>query len=100
MRYSLGQKIGSGFAAALLALAVIGVVSYRNTTSLLAHSEWVSHTHDVLESLQSLQIYVADAERGARGYYLTGDASNLDPYYAAAEQVPARVRAPASIDRR
>jgi signal transduction histidine kinase len=92
MRFSLGQKIGSGFAVALLALSVSGVVSYRSTTNLLAHSQWVDHTHEVLRNVRSLLTSVLDAEIGARGYYLTGEDSNLETYRAAKEQIPATVR--------
>jgi signal transduction histidine kinase len=92
MKYSLGLKMGSCFAAAVLLLSVVGVVSYRSTTSLLANFQWVHHSHQVLEGLKSLLASVLDAEVGARGYYLTGDDANLEPYRAAAEQVPAGVR--------
>jgi signal transduction histidine kinase len=92
MKLSLGQKIGSGFVAALVMLFVIGVFSYSSTTRLLANAEWVAHTHQVLENLESLLASASDAEAGARSYYLTGEDPYLEPYRAAVEQVPAEFR--------
>jgi PAS domain S-box-containing protein len=92
MKYSLGQRIGSGFAAALLMLSVIGIVSYNSTTRLLANTDWVVHTHQVLENLQSLQTSVSDAQTGARSYYLTGEGPYLESYRPTVERVRAKVR--------
>src|ERR1017187_4087044 len=92
MKYSLGQRIGSGFAAALLMLSVIGIVSYNSTTRLLANTDWVVHTHQVLENLQSLQTSVSDAQTGARSYYLTGEGPYLESYRSTVERVRAKVR--------
>ena len=44
MKSSVGTKIGAGFALALLMLVMVGVSSYRNTSSLLDAAEWRSHT--------------------------------------------------------
>jgi signal transduction histidine kinase len=92
MKHSLGLKIASGFTAALLSLTVVGVISYRNAANLLAYSEWVVQTHRVLENIKSLHVLIADAETSAHGFFLTGEDTNLEPYRAAVEQLPPRVR--------
>jgi PAS domain S-box-containing protein len=42
--------------------------------------ELVAHTLEVIATAQSLQRAVHDAERGQRGYLLTGDPAYLEPY--------------------
>jgi methyl-accepting chemotaxis protein len=83
MRWSVGTKIGGGFALALAALAVIGVISYRSTSSLIEASDLKSHTYVVLRNLETLLSGLQDAETGQRGYIITGQDSYLEPYNAA-----------------
>ena len=45
MKWSIGVKIGSGFALGLAILVVLGVLSYRDTTGLIASAEKVKHTY-------------------------------------------------------
>ena len=52
MRWSVGTKIGGGFALALAILVVIGVVSYRSTTELIDSAQLKVHTYQVLQSLE------------------------------------------------
>ena len=54
MNWSVGTKIGGGFALALAALAIIGVFSYRSTSTLAEASELKSHTYVVLRNLKDL----------------------------------------------
>jgi methyl-accepting chemotaxis protein len=80
MRFTVGVKILLGFGLALLILAIIGAVSYRNTVTLIDNTEWRSHTHIVLTSLESLVGEVTNAETGQRGYLVTGREEYLEPY--------------------
>jgi hypothetical protein len=41
MRWSIGKKIGSGFGLALVALTIVGGVSYDSTSKLIDSAEWV-----------------------------------------------------------
>ena len=49
---------------------------------------WVVHTYQVINSAQSLLSTTKDAERGERGYLLTGDESYLAPYDSAMAALP------------
>jgi methyl-accepting chemotaxis protein len=82
MSWSVGTKIGAGFALALAALALIGVIAYRSTTSLIEASDLRAHTNVVLRNLSSLLSAMQDAETGQRGYLITGRDSYLEPYFA------------------
>lgn len=86
MKWTIGTKIGSGFALALAALVVIGWVSYRSTTGMIETAGQVDHSHQVLENLDLLLSTLKDAETGQRGFLLTGEDRYLEPYTAAGEQ--------------
>lgn len=80
MKWTVGTKIGAGFAIALLILLVIGSIAYLNTNKLTDTAYWVDHTHRVLEDLDQIQQSVTDAETGQRGYLLTSKEDYLAPY--------------------
>jgi len=90
-RLTVGTKIGAGFALALAAVAVIGVVSYRSTVKLTETADWVDHSHKVVESLEGVLSDLKDAETGQRGYLLTGDDHYLEPYLAAITAVHQKI---------
>src|SRR5713101_9252781 len=92
MKWSIGAKIGGGFGLALAILVVIGAVSYRSTTGFIESSEWVEHTHRVLEKLTDLVARMTDAETGQRGYVITGEEHYLEPYRSAIEAVDQRLK--------
>lgn len=87
MKWSVGTKIATGFAVALLIFVTVGVVSYRATTRLIEASEWRDHTHDVLEHLDQTLSLLKDVETGQRGYVLTGDEKFLEPYVMAVDRI-------------
>lgn len=85
MRWTIGTKIGSGFAFVLTALLIVSVVSYDSTTKLIESVEWVRHTHEVLNRLGEMLSVLKDAETGQREFLLTGEQRDLAPYRAARE---------------
>jgi methyl-accepting chemotaxis protein len=82
-RWSLGRKLGAGFAVAGLILLLVALVGYRSTVSLIDNDEAVNHSHRVQVAFANLLSLMKDAETGQRGYVITGDNSYLDPYRAA-----------------
>jgi methyl-accepting chemotaxis protein len=83
MRWTVGTKIGAGFALALAILVVIGGVSYRSTGTLTETAASVTHTHEVLERLEAALSDMKDAETGQRGYVITGEERYLEPFRTA-----------------
>lgn len=69
----VGIKIGGGFALCLLMLMLVGGISRHNSTELLETGHWVSHTHEVLETLSRLTARMVEVESAVRGYALTGE---------------------------
>ena len=95
--WTIGRRLLAGFAATLGLMAVIGLASYANTRALVANSEAVSHTQDVLRDTVALLSALKDAETGQRGYLITGEDQYLEPYVtarAAADDALAGVRDP------
>src|SRR5208282_1710690 len=79
-RSVLNRKVQLAFGAAVLALLVVGVVSYRSMVESSKSDLWVRHTDEVLEKLQGLIAAMDTAESNARGYLLTGNESFLVVY--------------------
>ena len=81
-RFGRGLWLGLALIAipslALLALEIFIAVS--SAPQLARNGERVVRTFDVITTAQSLQRSVQDAERGQRGFLLTGDEQYLAPY--------------------
>jgi PAS domain S-box-containing protein len=87
MRWALTTKIAVGFAAALLVLVEISVVSYRSIVTLVETADRVTHTHKALKVLEDFTSQLKDMQRSERGYVITGQARYLDAYHAALRTV-------------
>lgn len=80
MKWTIGTKIGSGYAFALFILVVLGVIAYWSTTSFIDASRMKVHSYKVLDALTDVLSALKDAETGQRGYLLIGEDSYLEPY--------------------
>ncbi len=87
MKWTVGTKIGAGFALALLILLVIGVVAYRGTAKLTETADAVDHSHKVLEDLGDVIQGMTNIETGMRGYAITAGEPYLEPYELGKESV-------------
>jgi methyl-accepting chemotaxis protein len=85
--WTFGRKIAAGFALSLVLLIGIGAVAYSSISKLTSTSEWVTHTHEVLEHIAGVLNLLKDAETGQRGYLITGDEAFLDPYHSGSSGV-------------
>lgn len=73
----------------MLVVAVLTILSSMNSTK---DRMWVNHTHVVLETLESLEIAVLDAETFQRAFLLTGDNSYLTDYQSALDGLRRKVQ--------
>jgi len=92
---NLNWKLRLAFGSAILALTVVGGISYRSMVVSQRSDQWVRHTHEVLENLQNLLTGMETAESSARGFILTGKDVYLDSYrasIASSEQIETNVR--------
>ena len=83
MKWSIGVKIGMGFALGLAMLILLGALSYRNSRELIRSVERRVHSYDLISALDLILQELLDAESGQRGFIITGDDGYLKPYDAA-----------------
>ena len=85
------RHVNVGFGFALIALFVIGVVSFLAIRSLVRNSDQVTHTQEVLAHASRVGSLFADAEAGQRGFIVTGDPLFLEPYTVASSRLRAEI---------
>ena len=83
------MKLLLPFAAAILAIGSTAVVSVQSLRAREATSADMIHTYDLRSAVRRVQLLAADAERGQRGYLLTGRAEYLAPYLDARQRLAA-----------
>lgn len=93
MKWSLERKwIASGFGLSLLLMGTASLISYQNATQLIASSNQVKYTHEVMKNVIDIFATITDAEAGRRGYILYGEQSELKRYYQAMQSLDAKVK--------
>jgi PAS domain S-box-containing protein len=78
----LNRKVQLAFGSAILALLMVGALSYRGMVMFSESGQWVRHTDEVLASLQDLVLSMKGIEASARGFSLTGKESYLANFRA------------------
>src|ERR1700689_2486336 len=87
MTMNIGTRILAGYFIGLLIFGLVGVVSYRSTTDLVASADTVTHSHQVKEALSAVRSSFVNAETGQRGFVLTGEDRYLDSYRTGTREV-------------
>lgn len=82
MKRTVEKTVLTGFVIVLILFGVVGVVSQRTIAGLVEDTQWVTHTHMVLELLQRVSFAVTQMEASVRGYAITGDPSFEAQYQA------------------
>jgi PAS domain S-box-containing protein len=82
MNSLLSRNVQLAFGSAILALLIVGAISYRATVVSSESDRWVRHTREVLENLQDLLLAVQGVESSYRGFALTGRESFFESYRA------------------
>lgn len=73
MKRTVEKTVLTGFVIVLALLGIVGVVSQRTIHGLIDDSQWVSHTHEVLELLQRISFQITQAEASVRGFVITAN---------------------------
>jgi len=81
MKFLLNKKTIFYYLIALIIVASVLFVFYRNTQKVKANNELVEHTQEVLHKSDNVLVDVLNMETGVRGYLLTGNEEFLSPYY-------------------
>jgi methyl-accepting chemotaxis protein len=88
----VGTKIGAGFTVCLVMLIAVGWIARSNSTHLQETASWVSHTHEVLESIARMTARVRESEAASRGFALTGDETMLRSHLGARNELTALMK--------
>ncbi len=76
-------------------LILVGLEIYKAVgvvPALRQSQAMVAHSFEVINAAHSLDQAAQDAERGQRGFLITGDDGYLKPYYAGVQQLPAKLQ--------
>jgi CHASE3 domain sensor protein len=76
-------------------LALVGVETFQFAAvipDVKDSQKQVAHTLDLISTAQGLDHAIQDAERGQRGYLITGDATYLEPYLTGIKAVPEELK--------
>ncbi|WP_316790312.1 response regulator [Pedobacter frigoris] len=83
---SLRNNLRIGLGISLLILFITSLASYLSIKNLIASSDMVAHSNQVMNNLDGVISTLKDAETGQRGYLLSGEAVFLEPYQGAKEK--------------
>ena len=83
----LNQKVRLAFGSAILALLVVGAISYHGIVVSRESDRWVRHSHEVLGDIQDLRLAWEGISSGGRGFVLTGKEPYFDGYRASVSRI-------------
>ena len=85
---SLRNRKGQlAFGIAILALLLVGAISYRGMLLSGESDRWVRHTYQVIEIVQDLQAALEMVENSSREFALTGREEYLEAYRAGISRI-------------
>ncbi|MCW2318922.1 methyl-accepting chemotaxis protein [Rhodoblastus acidophilus] len=76
----LAYKLILTFAMLATTIIASNMVIISNKTNLEQLSSWSEHAYKVIDAAKRMGAAIVDQETGFRGYLITGNAANLDPY--------------------
>jgi PAS domain S-box-containing protein len=83
----LRHRVTVGFLVAVLLTILVGLSSWRGARRAEQDEYWVSHTHEVMETVQRTLRHVIEAETSARAFALTGQEPLLANYQKSHENI-------------
>jgi CHASE3 domain sensor protein len=91
-KFTFKQQVLTGFGISLLFVLISAVTSYLSIRSMDSDSSWESHTYDVIDHAQNLEVRILNAETGIRGFVLTQRPRYLDPYNKNANRIMPEIK--------
>lgn len=88
MDWPIERKVQWGLGIAVVALCGLGLIAYALIVTFVNTSDWLIHTHLVIEATQGARTGLDDAETSVRGYLLTRDEAFLGPYDLVKGRIP------------
>ncbi len=91
MKWSIGLKITLGFATILIVRVVLSVLSFFSIKEFDETARLTSHSHQVLNALESTLTDTLNGQTAQRGFILVGNDSFLAPYQGARQSSEANL---------
>jgi CHASE3 domain sensor protein len=92
MKISIEKKSLVGFGLATVVLVGINALSYWSFNKNREIANWVAHTQQMRQNIQSTLADIESAEAGQRGYVITGVESYLQSYYESVASIRQQIR--------
>ena len=86
-RLTMAEKVAAAFTVGVVYLAVVGAIAYRSVDRYAEGTARAERIHVGLRTLEEALSLLTGAETRARGYVITGDARDLEPYRSAEADV-------------
>jgi signal transduction histidine kinase/CHASE3 domain sensor protein len=80
------------FLVIVMMLVAVSLMTYRNLNNYITEVNLIRHSSDVFRSIDQVLLAIKDAEIGQRGFQLTHDTLSLEPYYAALNSLPDKLK--------
>lgn len=77
---NLNKRVMAGLAIVCLIVVGISGLIFRSISQLVASSEWVAHSYEVIDTLDLTEAYFADAQSAERGYVATCKKELIAPF--------------------
>ncbi len=87
MNLTLERQIPLVFAISIILLVIIVFFAFRSVNSLGESLKWEKHTFEVITQLDETLELIVDAETGVRGFLITPDETDLEPYNQAQDKI-------------
>jgi PAS domain S-box-containing protein len=87
LKFHQNKRLLVGFLLAFAVVTWLALHSYMSTRRLIATSNGIADTHNVLFHAERLLALAVNIETGQRGFSLTGDDEFLEPYDRGIEQI-------------
>ena len=98
MNWSFQARVNASFVVAALLMGSVELLSYWSITQLFEAAERRKIHLSRGEKLESIFSYVKDAQRGERGYIITGDEDYLAPHSAALAKLDSEINGLESLN--
>jgi methyl-accepting chemotaxis protein len=92
MKWTVGARIGAGFAFVLAIFTAVSVVTYYTTSELIDASDARQDTYDMLGRVAEIELLAVEMPNAVRGYAIVGDPAQLERYQLALDRTDAALR--------
>ncbi|MDX1935094.1 MAG: CHASE3 domain-containing protein [Capsulimonadales bacterium] len=87
----MDTKLTIGFLTVMLVIGANAFIAGTNLDTVARNRQWVTHTQEVLWTIETVLSLLKDAETGQRGFLLTGRPEYLLPYEQARQALPPKL---------